>query len=45
MNKKYIYLIATILSVLFFYFGVPLDFLHEHNIAVTLIGAVVSTVL
>lgn len=45
MNKKYIYLIATILSILFFYFGVPLDFLHEHNIAVTLIGAVVSTVL
>jgi hypothetical protein len=45
MSKKYIYLIATILSVLFFYFGVPLDFLHEHNIAVTLIGAVVSTVL
>lgn len=45
MNKKYIFLIATILSVLFFYFGIPLDFLHQHNIAVTLIGATVSTVL
>ena len=45
MFKKYIFLIATISCVLFFYFGIPLDILHEHNIAITLIGAVSSTVL
>jgi len=43
--KKYLLLVATLISIAFFYRGIPLDILHSHHIAFVLVGGIISTVL
>lgn len=45
MYRKYIYLVLTLLSIAFFYKGVPLDVFHAHTTILTLVGGILSTVL
>jgi hypothetical protein len=45
MYKKYIFLALTLLSIAFFYKGVPLDIFHAHTTILTLVGGILSTIL
>ncbi|QIL38785.1 hypothetical protein G7074_05510 [Pedobacter sp. HDW13] len=45
MYKKYIFLALTLLSIAFFYKGVPLDVFHAHTTILTLVGGILSTIL
>ncbi|MBO9672915.1 MAG: hypothetical protein J7577_05700 [Sphingobacteriaceae bacterium] len=45
MHKKYIFLAFTLLSIAFFYKGIPLDVFHSHTTILTLAGGILSTIL
>lgn len=45
MQKKLLFSALFLLSFWFFYRGIPLDIFHQYNIAVTLIGGILTTVL